>query len=175
MRTITAAALALAWASSAPAADLELKGHRIGSLRSELPASGWDCSRPQRPIAEEVCWAPGGTLANAPMRSMMLMYFEGKLQAINASINQSNFAAVHSALVQKFGAPANSEISEIRNRMGASFENRVTKWAHPAGSIEAEERSGSVDQSSVLIRSADYDAKVEALKAGAASRGAADL
>jgi|GEM_PF-4847073 len=71
------------------------------------------------------------------------------LGEIRVNFAQGDFDAVVAALREKYGAPPEERIETLQNAMGANYSSRHIGWSIGQDRIEAEERSGGVDQSVV--------------------------
>jgi hypothetical protein len=145
-------AFSLAFGQSEP---FEFKGIGLGSDITAIESSPkFSCRNPDSPIADRICSLRYGereTIAGAPIGTLLLYYYDGKLQTISISLEAKHFSQVAEALKEKYGE-GNSKTETIQNRMGASFENRIVTWRKPGAILEAKRFSGKIDTSSVMFR-----------------------
>jgi hypothetical protein len=74
---------------------------------------------------------------------------EPKLYSIFVLFPEAQFSKLAPAYLEKFGKPQTDETKEVRNQVGAVFENRTLEWVKPTGTITLIQRVNHVDQSIV--------------------------
>lgn len=80
----------------------------------------------------------------------------GKVQRIALDFDSDDFPAVESAMIQKFGAPANVETSTLQNLMGATFAQTVDQWGDaPQPIARLAHYSSDVTRGSLVFRTED--------------------
>lgn len=156
MRAITFLGLICACTSVlAQSEPFEFKGIALGSDIAAIESSSrFSCRDPNSPIADRTCSLRYGekeTIAGAPVNTLLLHFYGGKLHAISISFEAKNFSQVADALKEKYGE-AVFKTEEIQNRMGATFENRIYTWRRPEAILEAKRFSSKIDTSSAFFR-----------------------
>lgn len=73
--------------------------------------SGWTPDSDQTCLAEE---GKEGTIANIPVRSFMVQFYDQKLHAISIAFDQGNYAQVQGALTEKHGKSLSNDHYEAR-------------------------------------------------------------
>jgi hypothetical protein len=92
----------------------------------------------------------------AIVKSYRFEFLDGTLGSITVNFNTVQFARVVIALTEKYGPPTSDKVGTIQNRAGAKFDNRVVIWERLDGRIEAEERSGTIDDAYVRMNTPAY-------------------
>lgn len=149
--------LSLPTLSSAQQQDtFDYKGKSLGSdltsFQSDPKYSCWDPKKPL--VADMVCKPAAGeteTIAGAPAKSVLFVFYAGKLSAISVHIEEKYFTQVIEALKEKYGK-GEYESEMIQNRMGAKFENKNYVWLKAGGMLNATRYSGNLETSAVLYR-----------------------
>lgn len=62
-----------------------------------------------------------------------------------------NFSRLESAFLDRYGPPTTSEVITVRTLGGADLQSRRRSWAGTRIRIDMDERSGTVDESGVMI------------------------
>lgn len=115
-------------ASFAAAADLDLKGARIGMTLDELNAlfpelkcvpSGERSSCVYSRTGMQGRVAELNTLAEEPTNIWIFSFVSGRLGGIYVSFPAGSYRAITDALRAKFGAPTSAIERPVQNRMGA--------------------------------------------------------
>ncbi len=162
-------------ATSATAADLEIKGVRPGMTKAELQAAhpGLDCAR--------ACYYLSSlrgeripsleTLAGARVASWWFTFSdEGKLGRSYIVLPNSSAAIVRTAFVEKFGLPTKEEKAEFKTAAGFSGEKIINTWTSGDAAIVLTSPSGKINEMRVEIYSTSFlNAEVDARKAKARS------
>ena len=165
MRALTIVALLCAPMSAFAQSDpFEFKGIALGSEIAAIESNPrFSCRIANDPIADQVCSLRFGekeTIAGAPIGTLLLFYYNGKLQTISISFAAKDFLQVADALKAKYGE-GSAKTEAIMNRMGATFENRIVTWRKPGATAEAKRFSSKLDTSSVRFQT---DAAMEEFK-----------
>lgn len=91
----------------------------------------------------------------------------GKVQRIALDFDADDFAAVESAMIQKFGAPESAETSVVQNRMGARFDQTVDRWGTaPEPAARLARYSAVVTRGSLVFRSEEDRQLLRRINAG---------
>lgn len=91
------------------------------------------------------------TIAGVSITFFMLSYYNGKLDSMSMSVLEKHFSGVISALLEKYGV-TEPKTEIVRNRMGASFENRIYSWRKKGATLVATRYSADLETSSVRYR-----------------------
>lgn len=166
------AALVLVCAASAQAENLAFKHYTLGMPYSELQAlPELACRETNAPIADQMCIlrpTHKETIAGARVQAIMLLIYDGLLGTISVQIAEQDFRQVAIALQTKYGDGQHTE-SLLQNRMGAQFKSLNIKWEMADQYINAEQRSGKIDRSSIIfsLKSAQeaYKSRIPASRA----------
>ena len=118
----------------------------------------------------------GAELAFGPARAAQfyVRLLHERVGEIAVRFRQEKLAEVIIALSEKYGPPGQDVTSEVQNRLGAKFANRIATWVMPDGRIQAEQRGLDTDTAQVLFTAEWYrDAKVKEMetKAKASAKG----
>jgi len=105
-------------------------------------------------MADRVCRLKFGereTIANAPIKMILLYYYSDKLETISIAFDPKYFSEVAAALTEKYGA-GSVTTEAVQNRIGATFENTIHSWRRGNTTLEATRYAGTLDMSSVFYR-----------------------
>lgn len=97
------------------------------------------------------------TYANAPAR-MIVTLVDGKLATAAARVLPEAFSSMVDAVSVRYGAPER-RTETLQTRAGAKYENDIAYWRQAGDSIRAARYSGSVTEGSVIIMSAEEQAR----------------
>lgn len=183
-------ALALVLLAAAPSLALgepiTLKGLGPGMTKAQVNQThdslASNCMRPERDSAtDEVCgystkYHSGipalHTLADVKVQTWTLMLKDGVVHTVAVSFAADDFDRVEGALIERWGKPVERKIGEVKNRMGASFDQVQATWNREGSLLRAAKRGGKVDESRIYLTTArgiqERDqARKESAKAGA--------
>ena len=137
------------------AAPFDFKGI---ALKSSLSAIKDDprfrCSEPRDKIYDQICFLNSSameTIAGAPIKTLMLLYYFDRLESIYITFGEKNFLDVASALNEKYGS-VDVQKETVHNKAGASFENRTYKWGRNGAILTAERYGSDLATSKVEFR-----------------------
>ncbi len=109
----------------------------------------------ERLLADKICeLRHHETIAGAPIKSMVLLYYDGKLQNISVYFGEKYFSQVVGSLAEKYGQ-GNVTIERPQNRMGATIENKVYSWRRAGATLKARHYTDRLDTSSASYET-DY-------------------
>ncbi|MBM2769894.1 hypothetical protein [Burkholderia anthina] len=101
-----------------------------------------------------------GTIWNTPKLGfgyeVNVMISDGKPVTFVLATKPENFSQLADVLIQRYGPPSQSKTGTVQNGAGATFDNQSLKWIGKKVTINAEMRSGTVDQSKVFISDRAY-------------------
>jgi hypothetical protein len=136
-------------------ASFDFKGITLGSAIDAIESdSRFGCSVAKTEIGDRICslkYKVTETIAEAPIKNILLGYYYGKLETISIYIPEEHYSSVSSALNEKYGStPLKTEM--LKNRLGASFENRIYSWRRNNAILQATRYSSDLETSSVVYR-----------------------
>ncbi len=143
--------------SQAYSTDLELKGHRIGDYKANLPSQAWTCKLEKTTGNEEICYSNPGSIGGVPCNFLSLTYYDGTVHSIVAFVEHKGFEQLKVAMIAKFGKP-NVKVSEYQNAMGSTFSGATLEWPRDGGNLALIERASKLTQSAVIVQSNEYNA-----------------
>lgn len=154
---------------AAPPAAVEFKGVPMGATRAELLAT-----IPAFKCTGQTCFlmSPTEPFGPAATKSWLANLREDHVVSIFVSLDQQLFDSVVTALIEKYGKPKSDVRGEVKNRMGAGFEQREVLWILPTGSIQGRRRSNDINTAGVMMMAPgeeDRQAQERADKAKAAA------
>jgi len=175
MKLMVAAALLsssqLVFADEAP---YEFKGLALGSDYSQIQSDKrFACRDPQDAKFDRFCMLKYGhkeTIAGIPVSTVMLCYYDDKLQIITINFPSKEFSEVADALKEKYGQ-GTVKSEEVHNRMGATFQNETLSWSKADATLRAEKYSSKLDTSRVTFQT-DYSLEEFARRNDAATKAA---
>ena len=92
-------------------------------------------------------------MGNALVRDLEVNFVDGRLIKIVGFTNVSQFENLRAAFVAKYGSASDVEVSEVQNRMGATFDNTIMRWAFADGVLLLHKRLGTIDDSALMFLS----------------------
>jgi len=92
------------------------------------------------------------TVAGVSTELLLYHFTDGKLFKITVWLKHDGFMKVKSALLTKYGKQSSSDVTELKNRFGATFSSENIKWNNNVSSIELVERHGRIDSTALLFR-----------------------
>jgi hypothetical protein len=169
---------ALATAAEQPTGKFGFKGLELGSGIAAVAGNPrYACHAGSSPGADTVCGLRARekeTIAGAPVRTLFLFYYGGRLTSIAIHLEERHFAQVSEALHAKYGdTPARTE--SIRNLNGMAFENRTYTWKAPGETLVAQRYAGRVDQSAIRFTADALIQQIEQRRAAVAKDPRKDL
>jgi hypothetical protein len=93
------------------------------------------------------------TYASQPTRYVAVHHHNEVIKSVSVAVDEKYYAAIRDALDEKLGKPKSRTVGSIKNRAGVSFDQETTIWAADGDVLILRRRSGSVDQSSILLTS----------------------
>jgi hypothetical protein len=90
---------------------------------------------------------------------------EPRLFSIRFGLFSDAYDEIVTAIIDRFGKPADALESAVQSRAGAVFHNDILHWANDTGTILAVRRSGSVDTMALVYRLTEYEKYRDATKA----------
>ncbi|MCA8048051.1 hypothetical protein [Burkholderia arboris] len=101
-----------------------------------------------------------GTIWNTPKLGfgyeVNVMITDGRPVSFVLVTPPENFSQLADVLIQRYGPPSQSKTGTVQNGAGATFNNQALQWIGKNVTINAEMRSGTVDQSKVFISDRAY-------------------
>ena len=150
----------------------DFKGIALGSDISAIESnSRFSCRNTKDPIADRICSLKRDeheTIAGVRIRSLMLFYYAGKLEAISIWLDEKHFSQVTAALVEKYGQ-GRTRTEQVHNRLGAAFENKIYSWRRNSATLEAKRYSDTLDMSSVAYKT-DFALEEFARRSGTSAK-----
>jgi len=155
MRFVILAILLLASPGSAQVSPFEFNGVALGSdLGSIERTSRYSCTEPRSPVADQVCRLKSDereTIADAPVKGLLLYFYAGKLEMISLTLDPKHFTDVVGALTKRYGA-GSLETETLQNVTGGTFENKIYSWRRNKATLEAQIYGRNLETSSVIYR-----------------------
>lgn len=139
------------------------------------PDRAFDCIRRGQDATD--CWKRYGEpvkFGDVTPKYFLALFRDDALGKVIIKINETDVRGTVRALTEKYGAPTKDGVEQVKNRMGAAFENRVVMWLRRDGRLVVEQRTGKLDEGSVVFSSKSYDdadLAEQAAKAKAAAKG----
>jgi|GEM_PF-2653403 len=93
---------------------------------------------------------------------LIYRFLDSQLWRIEAVVDTSSYQRLRAAAEAKWGQPAEVSTEEVKNKMGATFQAEVVRWARGNDRVELRQASGSLDTAKIVIFDAMLDS--EALK-----------
>ena len=160
------------------AEPLGFKGVVLGSPLARVASDPrHDCRAVNTPIGDTICSLrrrEAETIAGAPITSLFYFYDVGSLSGIQITIAEKDFQRVVDALAAKYGAGVLTA-EKVKNRSGATFENRTWTWQRPDGSLRAQRYSGRLDKSTIRYSDDSAAQRIQQRRAAAAKDPGKDL
>jgi hypothetical protein len=148
---LTAAALL---GPGSAAAELDIKGWRIGMTVEELQAShaGWRCDLPSSCYLGGPASA-GLTFAGVQPASYTAMFRDGRLSFIGVLLRSDDYRIVTNALTEKYGKPSARSSGHTQNTFGATLDNETLTWQATGVELTATKRGSqqAIDKASVTL------------------------
>ena len=155
-----AVALAVVLPAVANAQPHAFKNLQLGAPQSEITADPrFECRRGTSALGDFMCHLKPSareSIAERPVRSVMLQFYDERLYTISVTIDSVDFRAVGDALTARYGAPSAQTTEPVTNRMGASFDNEIRRWHEQDSHIELKKYSGRIDRGVVHYRLNDF-------------------
>lgn len=135
--------------------SFDFKGIALKSSSSVIKNdSRFRCNEPKDKMYDQICFmnsSASETIAAAPIKSLMLLYYYDQLESIYITVNEKYFGDVVSALNEKYGT-VEPKTEIVRNRIGNSFENRIYWWGKNGATLKADRYGSDLETSSVTFR-----------------------
>lgn len=96
-----------------------------------------------------VCTELFDNVAGAPAITSYTIY-NRKLAQFLMSTERSNLPAIITAFTQKYGKPCNSQIKQVQNRLGNTFESTELTWCFKTGKMVLSEIGPRITHSSAI-------------------------
>lgn len=130
-------------------------GQSSASLKND-PRFG--CGKLNKPIGDEWCILRPGhreTLSGSRIKMLTVYLYNGTVHRIAITFDASDFRAVLEAAEERYGKPASSSTTVVRNMAGTEFASKTAEWVSSNGNIQIRERFTQVDESYYEITSND--------------------
>lgn len=92
------------------------------------------------------------TIAGIPALLVATYLIDYKVAIISVSFRSSDFDAVKSAAIEKYG-PGTSIFEMLSNKMGAQFENETITWTDSTDVLSVSKYAGSIGKGDYTIKS----------------------
>ena len=149
---VTLFCLALAAPAQAGERGLDLRGLVVGAPTTTEDVSralGVRCGvgyRNAQVCNGQVSFGPVSADVNAVISPT------GALRRIALTFSSSSFEDMEDGLQKKFGKPDEAQDSQVQNRFGARFDQRIVVWRGAGGALMTlTQRAGTFDKSSLLF------------------------
>ncbi|MFC1817107.1 hypothetical protein ACFL0M_14495 [Thermodesulfobacteriota bacterium] len=135
-----------------------LKGIVLGSDIAEIANDErFECQITNSPLGDKTChlmekYISQETIADVPVSTVTLHYFNDKLKSIVITFDQKHFYPVQEALEQTYGAPSTYRIETYVNRWYELYEGHVYIWENNALMIDAIECFPGPGESAVVYK-----------------------
>jgi hypothetical protein len=111
--------------------------------------SGIVCRKCDASDCDAICYAHKGTVAEAPINTIVFSFYDGKLEGIYITFKRQFFDDVIQSLKQKYGLPTREEKVAMKTFSGEPVQGRELLWRQANGMIKMEEYSSNFDTSGI--------------------------
>ncbi|HJT63110.1 MAG TPA: hypothetical protein VJ797_15680 [Burkholderiales bacterium] len=148
----------LLWLTLLPAIalaqEIEVKGVPFGASEATIQKTvkGAGCGTPPRGSrGDRWCHVvQGGTYAGAPAQIFFTLYNDS-MQSAHILFSPSDYDAIVDALAIRHGPAHRTDVEKLTTRIGAVYENTITRWKIVDVLITARRYSYSIDKGSVTL------------------------
>lgn len=96
---------------------------------------------------------PGRIPQGAAKYDPEILVIDGVVEGISTfTTGYKHQESLYSALVEKYGQPTETKVSDAQNRMGATFQDRTAKWRLPYGQVQFMGLLGSIDSGYIEVK-----------------------
>ena len=131
--------------------DIEL-GSDISKISQD---KRFKCKRTDSPVAEQTCRLMGKyeeDIYGAPLLTLTLNYFSGRLSTIVVAFESIHFDAVKEGLEQDYGQPGKRMVEKYVTRRASLFRGYIYVWENKAFVIDAIEYFSASGNSAVVYK-----------------------
>ncbi|MFC1815200.1 hypothetical protein ACFL0M_04495 [Thermodesulfobacteriota bacterium] len=134
------------------------KNLQLGSNISKITSDRrFNCKPTNSPVADKSCrlvdkYIDRQTIAEAPIDSMALYYFDDSLTTIVITFEKTHFAAVKDTLRRKYGASTRGITETYVDPSGELFMGHVYEWDNQVSTIDAVQYFSFFDYSAVVYK-----------------------
>lgn len=86
-------------------------------------------------------------LQGIPVKYLSYTFFDGRFAGFMINLPSDRFSEMRRLLIARYGAPHDEENSSVQNRAGATFDQIVSIWKTPHGSMSLRKRTSNVTES----------------------------
>jgi hypothetical protein len=131
--------------------------------------SGIVCRKCDVSDCDDICYAHKGTVAEAPLKTIVFSFYDDKLEGIYITFKRQFFDNVVHSMKQEYGVPTREERVALKNFSGEPVPGRVLVWRQANGIIRMEEYSSNFDTSGIHYTS--FNALEEFMKRDLRNKG----
>jgi len=111
------------------------------------------CRKCDTSDCDDICYAHKGTVAEAPINTIVFSFYDDKLEGIYATFKRQFFDDVIHSLKREYGLPTREEKVALKNFSGEPVEGRELLWRQANGMIRMDEYSSNFDTSGIQFTS----------------------
>jgi len=107
------------------------------------------CRKCDSSDCDDICYAHKGTVAGAPINTIMFAFYDGKLEGMYITFKRQFFDDVTDSMKQEYGPPTREETVTLKNFSGEIIQGKELRWTRANGMIKMEEYSSNFDISGI--------------------------